>query len=444
MFHQTHYPSILIIGGGTWGCATALQLARRGYKSITVLDAHSIPSPISAGNDVNKIMEEGSPSPEDDDTTYVWNRLFQLATEAWRTDPVYAPFYHATGFIMAASSPEAGKHVDDYVQSCKSPLRLLNTPQDFRSTMAPGILTGRFPNWKGFIRESGAGWVSARGALEAAYHEASRLGVRFVTGDPAGKVVKLIYSSSSPASSSEVDVLGATTADGAEHRADRTILCAGANSDRLFDFERQLRPTAWTLAHIQMTDAERAEWKDLPVLFNVERGFFMEPTTGTGELKFVDEHPGYCNFVDDPETNSERSVPFARQQTPLEAEARARQFLRETVPQIADRPFSFARICWDADTPDRVFLIDRHPRYASLVVAVGGSGMGFMTMPAVGIQVADALEGRMEPRMKKGFRWRPETAVGRDWRDTQDRFGGDGKVMDFQKVEGWTDVQGQG
>lgn len=76
-------------------------------------------------------------------------------------------------------------------------------------------------------------------------------------------------------------------------------------------------------------------------------------------------------------------------------------------------------------------------------MAVGGSGMGFMTMPAVGIQVVDALEGRMEPRMKKGFRWRPETAVERDWRDTQDRFGGDGKVMDFQKVEGWTNVQGQ-
>ncbi len=176
---------------------------------------------------------------------------------------------------MAASSPEAGKHVDDYVQSCKSPLRLLNTPEDFRSAMAPGILTGTFPNWKGFVRESGAGWVFARGAMEAAYYEASRLGVRFVTGESAGKVVKLIYSSPSATSSSDVDVLGATTAGGTEHRADRTILCAGANSDRLFDFERQLRPTAWTLAHIQMSDAERAKWKDLPVLFNVERGFFM-------------------------------------------------------------------------------------------------------------------------------------------------------------------------
>jgi sarcosine oxidase/L-pipecolate oxidase len=110
------------------------------------------------------------------------------------------------------------------------------------------------------------------------------------------------------------------------------------------------------------------------------------------------------------------------------------------VPQIAERPFSFARICWDADTPDRQFLIDHHPWYPSLLVAVGGSGNGFMTMPAVGIAVADALEGMLEPKLKHGFRWRPETARERDWRDTQNRFGGDGTVMDFQKVHCWTKV----
>ena len=52
--------SILIIGGGTWGSSTALHLARRGYKNITVLDAYDIPSPISAGNDINKIVEQGT------------------------------------------------------------------------------------------------------------------------------------------------------------------------------------------------------------------------------------------------------------------------------------------------------------------------------------------------------------------------------------------------
>lgn len=49
--------SILIIGAGVWGCSTALHLARRGYANVTVLDPYPIPSPIAAGNDINKIME---------------------------------------------------------------------------------------------------------------------------------------------------------------------------------------------------------------------------------------------------------------------------------------------------------------------------------------------------------------------------------------------------
>lgn len=48
--------SILIIGCGTWGASTALHLARRGYKNVTVLDPYEVPSAISAGNDINKIV----------------------------------------------------------------------------------------------------------------------------------------------------------------------------------------------------------------------------------------------------------------------------------------------------------------------------------------------------------------------------------------------------
>lgn len=51
----SHLSSILIVGAGTWGCSTALHLARRGYTNITVLDPYNVPSPISAGNDVNKV-----------------------------------------------------------------------------------------------------------------------------------------------------------------------------------------------------------------------------------------------------------------------------------------------------------------------------------------------------------------------------------------------------
>lgn len=195
----------------------------------------------------------------------------QLAAKAWKTDSVYQPFYHPTGFIMAASEDSARHEIDSYIESCKDRIRLLSTPAEFQSTMPDGVLTGSFPGWKGFFRESGAGWVFARGALEAVYHEAMKFGVRFETGDRKGKVVRLIYDLG--------DVVGARTADGSEHRADRTILCAGANSDQLLDFERQLRPTAWTLAHIKLTQEERKLWKDLPVLFNVNSGFFIVSPT---------------------------------------------------------------------------------------------------------------------------------------------------------------------
>ena len=55
---RTSVSNILIIGAGTWGCSIALELARRGYTGIKVLDGSPFPSAISAGNDLNKIAEE--------------------------------------------------------------------------------------------------------------------------------------------------------------------------------------------------------------------------------------------------------------------------------------------------------------------------------------------------------------------------------------------------
>lgn len=504
---------ILILGGGTWGTSTSLSLARRGYKNITVLEASPIPSPISAGNDVNKIMEEGAPLPTDTDEEYVWNRMHELSTIAWKTDPVFKPFYHATGIVFAGVGDECFEHVKGYTAGHEDEFVELKTKEDFWGTMPEGVLKGEFPGWRGFWRKEGAGWVFARGALVAAHEEAVGLGVRFVTGDTEGKVVQLIYEygglvelvyekgsvvewvyeegsrGSDEGPKPEGKVLGARTADGKTHEADWTILAMGANSDAVFDFEGQLRPTAWvslslisnplcpaylspflhchsttianttsqTLAHIKLTPEESTIFTNLPVLFCADRGFFIEPTSDTQELKFCDEHPGYINPVPSPHTSTPGpslhtfaptptliSQPFARHEIPLEAELRMRSFLASTIgPEISSRPFSFARICWDTDTSDRQFLISRHPRWEGLVVAAGGSGMGFMMMPVVGKLVSDVLEDCVEEKLRFGLRWRPQSASGgdkeRDLWDTNGRFGADGRVMDFRYVQGWTD-----
>ncbi|KAJ9629476.1 hypothetical protein H2203_001850 [Taxawa tesnikishii (nom. ined.)] len=430
--------TILIIGGGTWGCSTAMQLSRRGYTNVTVLEAHPIPSPISAGNDLNKIMEEGEPSEDDSDETYVWNRMHQITTKYWKEDTTFQRHYHETGIIFSACSPEVYEHVKGYTTGHESEFEALESAADFHKTMPEGVLTGQFPGWRGFWRKDGAGWVFARGAMLSAYREAKANGVKFVCGEPQGKVDALLYSED------KKTVLGARTVDGVEHKADRTILSAGAGADLLFDFKNQLRPTAWTLAHIPLTPEEYRLFTNLPVLFNAERGFFIQPDAENHELKLCDEHPGYINIVrDGTHHGEEHSRPFAKQQIPLESEQRMRRFLRDTMPQLADRDFSFARICWDADTMDRQFLIDKHPEHENLIIAAGGSGMGFMMMPCVGQLIADTLESKMEPRLQRasgGDRSRPWVAIGKPV--SQDRYGAEGKVMDFHHIKGWTRGRG--
>jgi sarcosine oxidase / L-pipecolate oxidase len=350
----------------------------------------------------------------------------------WRNDPTYKPFYHPTGFIYAAVGPDAYEKVEATAKGHPSNWTVLSNAEDFKDTMPGGPLTGKMPGWKGFFRKERAGFVEAERAMEATRREAARLGVKFIPGE-GGRVIQLLFNED------KTNVIGAKTADGTEHKADRFILSAGAYSDGLIDFKKQLRPTAWTLAHIPLTDDEAQRYKDIPVLYGSDRGFFI-PSRSSNELKVCDEHPGYIHLIKD-EDGEERSVPFGRQQIPLESEKRIRNFLNETSPHLAGRPFTFARVCWDADTPDRLFLIDIHPVFKSLVVAVGGSGHGFMCSPAVGVLVADLMEGKMESRIAGILGWREEMAKGRDWWNTQERFGVEGKVMDFKDVEGWTDIQ---
>lgn len=120
--------------------------------------------------------------------------LLNKATEGWLHDPVFAPYYHSTGYIVAADTSAALKKVEKRkVSSSGSDYISLETAEDFRKTMPPGVLTGDFPGWKGVFKSSGAGWVHARKALESAAKEAERLGVRFIIGSLQGSITGLIY-----------------------------------------------------------------------------------------------------------------------------------------------------------------------------------------------------------------------------------------------------------
>jgi sarcosine oxidase / L-pipecolate oxidase len=173
----------------------------------------------------------------------------------------------------------AWQHCVKYAEGEDAELVPLNTKEQFHATMPEGVLTGPFPGWRGYWKRTGAGWVFAVGALRAMHTEAVRLGVQFVTGYEKGRAERLLYSTAGD------KIIGVQTADNVQHASDHTILAAGANIEALLDFKKQLRPTAWTLAHIPLSAEEAQLYRDLPVLYGIDRGFFIEPDLEKHEIK---------------------------------------------------------------------------------------------------------------------------------------------------------------
>jgi glycine/D-amino acid oxidase-like deaminating enzyme len=72
-------------------------------------------------------------------------------------------------------------------------------------------------------------------------------------------------------------------------------------------------------------------------------------------------------------------------------EGPVRQFLMAHLPGAAG-PLRDARTCIYTLTPDRHFLIGRHPEVETVAVAAGFSGHGFKFAPVVGEILADLAE----------------------------------------------------
>ena len=85
--------------------------------------------------------------------------------------------------------------------------------------------------------------------------------------------------------------------------------------------------------------------------------------------------------------------------------------LLHAFPALTDAPIVFTRICLYCDTHDGHFWIAPDPERNGLVVAAGDSGHGFKFAPLLGDLIADVVEGKNDPVLKK-FRWRPEVRPG--------------------------------
>ncbi|GLI82053.1 hypothetical protein PoHVEF18_010453 [Penicillium ochrochloron] len=399
---------IVVGGGGTMGSSTALHLLRSGYTSsnITVLDVYPIPSAQSAGHDLNKIMSIRLRNAPD----------LQLSLEAldmWKNDPLFKSFFHQVGMIDCSSSDEGIASLRRKYQSLLDAgisLEKTNFWLDSENEIlekAPQFTREQIKGWKGVFCGDG-GWLAAAKAINAIGEFLRQQGVNFGFGG-AGTFKRPLFATDG------VTCVGVETTDRTQYFADKIVLAAGAWSPTLIDLKDQCVSKAWVFAHIQLTPQEAAEYKNAPVVYDGEYGFFFEPNE-RGVIKVCDEFPGFSHFKEHQPYGASSpkliSVPRSHAKHPTDtypdaSEETIRKAIARFLPRFTDKELFNRSMCWCTDTADANLLICEHPQWKNFILATGDSGHSFKLLPNIGKHIVELLEGSLSQELAKEWRWRP-------------------------------------
>jgi sarcosine oxidase len=124
----------------------------------------------------------------------------------------------------------------------------------------------------------------------------------------------------------------------------------------------------------------------MPTWGDLERHYYGVPGNERRGFKVGEDGP---NDPFDPTTGDR--LPSAER---LQA---ARSYLSFRFPALRGAPLLESRVCQYENTPDRHFIMDRHPYSENTWLVGGGSGHGFKMGPAVGERMAQLVLGKRSP-----------------------------------------------
>jgi sarcosine oxidase len=242
--------------------------------------------------------------------------------------------------------------------------------------LSPEELRRRFPAFRfgdesEAVLESTAGFLYVEECVKAHVREAERLGAEV----RAGEVVR-----SWRAEGPGVEVM---TAHGT-YRAANLVLTAGPWAGALLARHGAALTVMRQVPLWFGTSDDRLFRRDVFPIFIAETPeghFYGLPAMDANGLK-VARHYGA----------PELPGPAAVNRTVNDAdEAPVRRFLRDHIPAV-DGPVRRSSVCIYTLTPDRHFVIDRHPDHDNVAIAAGFSGHGFKFSSVVGEILADLVE----------------------------------------------------
>jgi len=369
----------LILGGGVFGLAAALELRTRGWR-VVLLDAGGIPHPDAASTDISKVvrMDYGADP--------LYTAMGEAAIRRWREWNARwgEDLFHEDGFLVMTRRPmtpgsfEHDSHA--FLTARGHPLRRVGAETLRRAH--PKWNAGAFAD--GYFNPQG-GWAESGRVVARLKLDALAAGVEIHEHRPFHRWLE-----------EGGRVRGVMDAHGAEWRADVVVSALGAwTPEHLPWLADRLHATAQSVFHFLPQNA--AEWRApaFPVWAADigTTGWYGFPANANGVVKVANHGPGRRVRASDA-----RMMPDGE-------EERFRAFLRATFPALADAPVAASRVCLYGDSFDGHFFLDHDPEHPGLFVATGDSGHAFKFTPVLGPLIADAVEGRPNPWLER-FRWR--------------------------------------
>jgi len=432
-----HHPggtmsSIIIVGAGNFGAATALSLARQGGVKITLVDTANFPNPRAASHDVNKIVRDDYP-----DTLYM--RMLYRAMPIWRTGSAYSPWYHEVGMLRADPSDFGKKSIAAYKDMGIANSSEFLPVEEVRRRWNGAFKSSNFDGIDEVLYNPNVGFAEADKALGAVVQLAIDHGVEYVIGE----MTRLSFTTSGKCEGIELK-------DGRTLLADKVLMATGARTapllaqsapkNKKLHVGHRLQATGAVSFHAKVHGAQKEKLSPIPVLKNClpqVKGEGMS-ILKDGTIKFNCDLC-FTNYVEFPATGERMSLAPDNSKFNVWTSAKFVDFFekraRKTMDglygdETKDVSIDAYRMCWDASTPTHDFLITPHPHCENLFVATGGSFHGWKFLPVIGDYVVEMMQGTLAPEYADRWAWDKKNGDGHSANPTYQIVG------DLQE---WTD-----
>ena len=361
---------VIVVGAGAFGGWTALELVRRGAR-VDLIDAWGPGNARASSGGETRVIR----------ATYgshaIYTRMAVRALERWRDHDRRFQWnaLHVTGSLWMSSQQD-----DGFAEASQ---RTLADAGLAFETLTTQEAVAHYPqiDFTGItdvFREPEAGYLFASRAC-------AQVAQRVVAEGGNYRVAAV----RSPAA---LDDGGRSLAlaDGSRVEADAFVFACGPWLPSLFPdvLGSLITPTRQDVYYFGVPPGE-THFSDphLPVWLELGGRFYYGiPGAPERGFKIADDSPG------------PRVDPSLQERVPDAAGvSRAREYLAQRFPALANAPLIRAEVCQYESTPDSNFIVDTHPAASNVWVVGGGSGHGFKMGPALGEIVADAVLGKSSP-----------------------------------------------